>query len=543
MIRFTCPRCTHEYEYPDAMAGNKIRCIEPNCNQKLLVPAPVAPIVPAAPSARLWNYLENGQAKGPVAASELRRLVADGRLKPRDAVWSVGMSEWRPMHEALPEMFRKSAAAGKPRPPSATKKAGGGDRRGGVFEKIGIGVFAIVAAVILAGLFMLLFPLIHTSAAHAPAGNGDAGKADPQAAREMKPQEVTALCKPSVALIKNREGSGSGFLVDGGFVVTNSHVVADDTVAALVVTFPSSDLKEERYKVRLAYEDRTRDLAILRLQGAPKVAPLRLCAAALAEGEDVVAIGSPGVPGIDGGVSMNSADKGTLGNPNFKFSGEDKVYIQHSAKINHGNSGGPLLNMRGEVIGVNVAAIEKGQQGPIDGVKLAIPVDDLRAILDKAASRNPAAMDHATATHDGRIIAMNLAKTAAKYLASAKFCAGQAQDAVQHDKPAGEAYAAARQGITEAQQQDKTKLIDPAVARAVFLDDRWEEITDLLSGSALDDELRGKLRRLRELYLKVKGLYDAPTGTIEDVAQQLSTISSDLSKVAESLDAEFGSVF
>ena len=320
-------------------------------------------------------------------------------------------------------------------------------------------------------------------------------------------------------------------------------MVAVDTIAGLVVTFPSSDLKDQQYKVRLAYEDRKRDLAILRLQGPPALPPLRLCSAKLAEGEDVVAIGSPGVPGIDGGVSTNSADKGTLGNPDFHFSGEDLTYLQHSAKINHGNSGGPLLNMRAEVIGVNVAAIEKGSQGPIDGVKLAIPVDDLRAILAKAAVRNAAAVDHATAIHDAQIMALNLAKTAAQYLKAAKLCASQARDAVQHNKSAGEAYAAARKGIADAQEQDKTKLIDPAVARGLFLDPEWDEITDLLSGSSLDDAVRSKLRQLRDLYLQTKGVYEAPAGTIDDLEQQLTTITNEFPKLAESIDAEFGSVF
>jgi S1-C subfamily serine protease len=510
MIRFACPRCNTEYEYAEEMAGRKIRCTGPNCRQKLRVPCSDLPTIDAPAS---------------VVAAAIRAAA------------------------------RSPSKTASPQPPNQAPQTGA---RGGLFEKIGVGVFAVVAAVILVGLFMILFPMIRSAASHmapdpaAPAtknedkkvaDDGKAGSEVQHPAADMKPEEVTALAQPSVALLKNRAGSGSGFLVDGGFVVTNSHVVSGDTLAGLDVTFPSSGLKDEHYKTRLAYEDGKRDLAVLQLQGPPSLPPLKLCLTKLATGEDVLAIGSPGVPGIDGGVSTNSADRGTLGNPNFRFSGEDLTYIQHSAKINHGNSGGPLLNMHGEVIGVNVASIEKGNQGPIDGVKLAIPVDDLRVILDKAKARDTAAVDHATAAHDAHILAIHLARAASLYLNAAKRCAKEARDAVGHNKSANDAYAAARKSIEDAQQKNKTQLIDPAVGRAMLLDPQWAEITDLLSSPALDEKVREKLRDLRDLYLQTKDLYEAPGGTIDEVEQQLTDISNKFPKLAESLDAEFGTVF
>jgi S1-C subfamily serine protease len=426
------------------------------------------------------------------------------------------------------------------------------EKRSRAFEGLGIGVFAIVAATILVGLFAVLFPLMRrspasvTSSTPSVASNSDNSKvAEQQAvAQEMKPAEVVSRCEPSVALIKTRHGSGSGFLVDNGFVVTNSHVVKADTISGISVTFPSADHKGERYKARLVYEERNRDLAILQIQGRPTLAPLRLSTTKLSKGEGVVAIGSPGIPGIDGGVSENSVDNGTLGNLNFRFKDDNLVYLQHSAKINRGNSGGPLLNMRGEVIGVNVAVIVKARDDfPIDGVKLAIPLTDVRAALDKATARNSAAIDRATATHDAYFIALRMAQTVPYYIRGAERCLSRALEAAKAGRPPIEGINEAKQLIEKEQSRQPKTLIDPRVARVYLLADYEGELTDLLTGSVMEEGLRGKMRELRAIYFKIKGIFDEPRGKIGDLVGQVDTIKNELHKLAESLDGEFGTVF
>ncbi len=251
-------------------------------------------------------------------------------------------------------------------------------------------------------------PLAHPEPKE-PNPNPQNGKNDIQPPAEMKVEDVVALCKPSVAFLRNRQGSRSGFLVDGGLVVTNSHAVSDDTIAGLTVTFPSSAFKNEQYKVRLAYEDRVRDIAVLQLLGPPALAPLQLGSGTVAAGEDVLAISSPGASGADGGVSINSTDKGSVNNPYFyssQYNGakKDLRYIQHDANIRHGSSGSPLLDMHAQVIGVNLYGLD-------NGVKLAIPADEVGAVISKAKDRTAAEINHATATHDAYIISLNLAKS------------------------------------------------------------------------------------------------------------------------------------
>ena len=292
--------------------------------------------------------MESGQAQGPVPASELKHLIAARRMAPKDLVWTAGMSAWRPVQEALPEMFRKPAGT-RPRRDAEAED----DKRGGLFEKIGVGVFAVVAAAILVGLFMILFPLIHNAAAHTPTvavAAGDNATAGADAGQEMKPEQVSAHCEPSVALIKTGLGSGSGFLVDKWFVVTNSHVIADDTIAGIDVLFPSTDHKDQKYKVRLVYEDRKRDSAILQLQETPPTTALPLFAGKAVKNQEVVVIGSPGIGGAEGGLSVNSSYSGHLNNVDLTFEmngieGERKqvsfsqIYYQYDSQTNPGNSG------------------------------------------------------------------------------------------------------------------------------------------------------------------------------------------------------------
>ncbi len=172
-----------------------------------------------------------------------------------------------------------------------------------------------------------------------------------------------------------------------------------------------------------------------------------------------------------------------------------------------------------------------------NGVKLAIPADEVGAVISKAKDRTAAEINHATATHDAYIISLNLAKSASAYIKGAKLCTKAARDAVEQGKPAGSAYVAARNAITDLQTQEI------ADAKSEGREPQIDEITGLLSGDSLDRGVSDKLRLLRDFYLKAKALYEKPTGTLDDVQQQVDDMEADFSKLAESIDAEFGSVF
>jgi putative serine protease PepD len=170
-----------------------------------------------------------------------------------------------------------------------------------------------------------------------------------------------------------QSAQGSGFVYDkDGHVITNQHVVA----GASRITIRFSD--GSTHPATLVGTDRSTDLAVVKVDApASLLEPLRLGdSGALREGDPVVAFGSPF--GLEGTVTSGivSALHRQMTAPN-NFTITDT--IQTDAAINHGNSGGPLLDGNGRVVGVN-AQIES-ESGGSDGVGFAIPSNTVRSIV------------------------------------------------------------------------------------------------------------------------------------------------------------------
>jgi putative serine protease PepD len=174
---------------------------------------------------------------------------------------------------------------------------------------------------------------------------------------------------------QRRQGLGSGFVYDDeGRIITNQHVV--DGASAVSVRFWNG----QTYDAEVVGTDASTDLAVLDVDApASLLHPIALGDSSRVEiGDIVVAIGSPF--GLEQTVTSGivSALHRTMTAPN-NFSINDT--IQTDAAINHGNSGGPLLNGQGRVIGVN-AQIESDSGGN-DGVGFAIPSNTVRSIASQ----------------------------------------------------------------------------------------------------------------------------------------------------------------
>lgn len=166
---------------------------------------------------------------------------------------------------------------------------------------------------------------------------------------------------------------GSGVFVDGsGIVVTNHHVIggADEVRVAL------SDGRE--YAARVVLQDEALDLAVLKVDADEEfpIAPLG-DSEALEVGDLVLAIGNPfgvGQTTTSGIISAVARSLGGIGDFGY--------FIQTDAAINPGNSGGALVNMGGEVIGINTAIYSRS--GGSIGIGFAIPANLVRAVVDSA---------------------------------------------------------------------------------------------------------------------------------------------------------------
>jgi putative serine protease PepD len=169
------------------------------------------------------------------------------------------------------------------------------------------------------------------------------------------------------------QAQGSGFVYDtSGHVVTNAHVV--DSASSVQVRFSNG----KTYDAKVVGVDASTDLAIIDVDApSSELRPLVLAdSSALHVGDEVVAIGSPF--GLENTLTTGvvSALGRSMQAPNgYTIPGS----IQTDAAINHGNSGGPLLDMEGRVIGVN-AQIESDSGGS-DGVGFAIPSNTVKSIV------------------------------------------------------------------------------------------------------------------------------------------------------------------
>jgi putative serine protease PepD len=168
---------------------------------------------------------------------------------------------------------------------------------------------------------------------------------------------------------------GTGFVYDSkGDIVTNEHVVD----GASSVTVKLSD--GSSYKATVVGSDISSDLAVLHIDApASKLHPLTLGdSSTAAVGDGVVAIGNPF--GLDDTVTT-----GIVSAVNREIEAPDNTpiegAIQTDAAINHGNSGGPLLNMNGEVIGVTSQI--QSDSGGNDGVGFAIPSNTVKSVADQ----------------------------------------------------------------------------------------------------------------------------------------------------------------
>ena len=172
-----------------------------------------------------------------------------------------------------------------------------------------------------------------------------------------------------------QEAQGSGFVYDeAGHIVTNQHVVQN--AGTINVRFSDGSTR----RARVVGTDPSTDLAVLKVDApASFLEPLALGDSSAVEvGDAVVAMGSPF--GLEGSITSGivSALHRQMTAPN-NFTIADT--IQTDAAINHGNSGGPLLDDRGRVIGVN-AQIES-ESGGSDGVGFAIPSNTVRSVVSQ----------------------------------------------------------------------------------------------------------------------------------------------------------------
>ena len=186
---------------------------------------------------------------------------------------------------------------------------------------------------------------------------------------------TTGKASQANATFAVKTSAGSGFVIDpSGEIATNWHVV--DGAFEIYVTFADGT----RAKAELLNASPLVDLALLKVNTGHRLTAARWAASAKVQvGDPVLAIGNPlGVGMSVSGGLVSALNRNIMDTPYDDF-------IQTDAAINHGNSGGPLFDMKGDVIGVNSAIISPTSGNA--GLGFAMPSDDARFIFDRLARR------------------------------------------------------------------------------------------------------------------------------------------------------------
>lgn len=165
-----------------------------------------------------------------------------------------------------------------------------------------------------------------------------------------------------------RQGLGSGFIIsEDGYVVTNNHVVERATDISVILE------NGEKYEAKVIGRDPKTDLAVIKFEPRGKLQAVKYGDSEnLRIGDWVIAIGNPFGLGYTVTAGIVSAKGRSLG------LGAYDDFIQTDASLNPGNSGGPLFNLRGEVVGVNTAIVAQGQ-----GIGFAIPINMAHFVIEQ----------------------------------------------------------------------------------------------------------------------------------------------------------------
>lgn len=195
--------------------------------------------------------------------------------------------------------------------------------------------------------------------------------ANPAVSVNTSNEMIAAVQKvaPAVVTVINRgtqgSGSGSGVVISTeGYIVTNNHVV--EGARTLSVVFADST----RQDAKLIGTDPLADIAVIQVAGKVPASASVGDSTALQPGEQVLAIGSPL------GNFRNTVTAGVVSALNRSV-GDMEGLIQTDAAINSGNSGGPLINLKGEVVGINTLVVRNDYAGmtaaPVEGLGFSVP--------------------------------------------------------------------------------------------------------------------------------------------------------------------------
>lgn len=208
-----------------------------------------------------------------------------------------------------------------------------------------------------------------------------AAKVDQAKVGNTSVAKAAAVISPSIvtidSLADDGESIGTGIIISSdGDVVTNAHVVEDATEVRVVLNGET-----EPREARVLASDPGNDLALVRIENITGLTAATFAdPESLAVGDQVVAVGY--ALDLDGGASVTSGIISALNRTMQNEDGALNALIQTDAAISSGNSGGPLINMDGHVVGVNTAVYRSTETSAANNIGFAISVGEVKRVIE-----------------------------------------------------------------------------------------------------------------------------------------------------------------
>ncbi len=325
--------------------------------------------------------------------------------------------------------------------------------------------------------------------------------------------QIVAKWEPSVALVKGLASSGTGFLVGPGIVATNAHVIDEEFISSLEVRFPSApEGKQGPLPAELLYEDTRRDLVFLKVSS--DLPPIEVAPSySFVKGEDITVIGNPGL-GEDI-VLENAISRGIMSS---KVDLDGQHYLQLNIAVNPGNSGGPVFDSAGRVIGVVTLKSSR-----TEAMAFSIPVEELQAAMAKLGPSHP----EVASNHRARVAFQLLTATGALQAIGLEIRAGL----MRQTPPGGKPNLLPNAAIQKV--HDAINMLNDKLFTAIE-----GEINRMKSDPALNPGMRGRYQDLWASYKSMTTLYTSTNRPAAQYTAQVRDLRAKYIRLVESLQKD-----
>lgn len=325
--------------------------------------------------------------------------------------------------------------------------------------------------------------------------------------RIFSPKSTTQIVKqsrPSIALVRGKIGTGTGFLVSPNILVTNSHVVSGEFVENINFEFVGAN-PVVSVKGILRHEDPKNDVAIFEIQ--ERLTPLTISRSENVQSGDPVTI--IGNPGIGANTLENAVSQGVV-STRTTLNGVER--IQLGASVNHGNSGGPAFDKFGQVVGMVTSKSTENE-----GIGFCIPSGIILDAVESANKATPEQLAKLRDTHNSASVTLYIAIASMRYLELHEGIAAAWKVAIESNIDIND-------GIMIGKIAVESKLNE--LEKSGIFDDAEAQVRSILRNATVDQKIRDNLTIALANLNEIRNCVKTPNGSYLTYSEHLSEVSS-----------------